>query len=250
MLYAMAGLSSPVQVVISPAERLPGWVGATNAVIAVSCSGSTPETLAIATEAARRGCHSPALAPREPTAPDRRTGPGPVRPGCARRARAVDAVVGIRPAAGDRRGDGRGRDRLRRLRAGGDPARGCRTSAARPANHSSTRANRWPWTLVGALPMVWGTSALSTVRGAQVRQPAAGGSAKYPAISGMLPEAAHGQVAAFDGPFAPRSSRLSAQESGPARTTGRPARLGPGLRGHRAVERLHRAAADPDRRLR
>ena len=31
----------------------------------------------------------------------------------------------------------------------------------------------------------------------------------------MLPEAAHGQVAAFDGPFAPRSSRLSAQEPGP-----------------------------------
>jgi glucose/mannose-6-phosphate isomerase len=34
--------------------------------------------------------------------------------------------------------------------------------------------------------------------------------AKYPAIAGVLPEAAHNQVAAFDGPFAPRSSRLSA----------------------------------------
>ena len=31
----------------------------------------------------------------------------------------------------------------------------------------------------------------------------------------VLPEAAHSQVAAFDGPFAPRSSRLSAQEPGP-----------------------------------
>src|SRR6201986_4036393 len=56
MLNAMAGLSSPVQVVVSPGERLPGWVGAADAVIAVSCSGSTPETLAIATEAGRRGC--------------------------------------------------------------------------------------------------------------------------------------------------------------------------------------------------
>src|SRR5580692_9323457 len=36
MLNAMAGLSSPVQVVVSQAERLPGWVGAA--------------------EAARRGC--------------------------------------------------------------------------------------------------------------------------------------------------------------------------------------------------
>ena len=56
MLNAMTGLNSPVQVVLSQAERLPGWVGAADTVIAVSCSGSTPETLAIAAEAARRGC--------------------------------------------------------------------------------------------------------------------------------------------------------------------------------------------------
>ena len=62
--------------------------------------------------------------------------------------------------------------------------------------------------LVGALPMVWGTSALSEVAArrfaSQLQE-----NAKYPAIAGMLPEAAHHQVAAFDGPFAPRSSRLS-----------------------------------------
>src|SRR2546422_804929 len=52
----MSELSSPVQVVSAQAERLPGWVGAADAVIAVSCSGTTPETLAIAAEAARRGC--------------------------------------------------------------------------------------------------------------------------------------------------------------------------------------------------
>ena len=56
MLTAMTGLSSPVQVVVSQAGRLPGWVGAADAVIAVSCSGTTPETLAVAAEAARRGC--------------------------------------------------------------------------------------------------------------------------------------------------------------------------------------------------
>ena len=63
--------------------------------------------------------------------------------------------------------------------------------------------------LVGALPMVWGTSVLSGVAAhrfaSQLNE-----NAKYPAIAGMLPEAAHNQVAAFDGPFAPRSSRLSA----------------------------------------
>ena len=63
--------------------------------------------------------------------------------------------------------------------------------------------------LVGALPMVWGTSVLSGVAArrfaSQLNE-----NAKYPAIAGVLPEAAHNQVAAFDGPFAPRSSRLSA----------------------------------------
>jgi glucose/mannose-6-phosphate isomerase len=70
--------------------------------------------------------------------------------------------------------------------------------------------------LVGALPMVWGTSVLSSVAArrfaSQLNE-----NAKYPAIVGVLPEAAHNQVAAFDGPFAPRSSRLSAssrQEQG------------------------------------
>ena len=61
--------------------------------------------------------------------------------------------------------------------------------------------------------MVWGTSPLSGVAArrfaSQLQE-----NAKYPAIYGMLPEAAHSQVAAFDGPFAPRSSRLSAQEPG------------------------------------
>ena len=63
--------------------------------------------------------------------------------------------------------------------------------------------------LVGAIPMVWGTSVLSGVAArrfaSQLNE-----NAKYPAIAGVLPEAAHNQVAAFDGPFAPRSSRLSA----------------------------------------
>ena len=70
--------------------------------------------------------------------------------------------------------------------------------------------------LVGTLPMVWGTSVLSGVAArrfaSQLNE-----NAKYPAIAGALPEAAHNQVAAFDGPFAPRSSRLSAphrQEQG------------------------------------
>ena len=56
MLHALVGRNSPVQVVASQGGRLPGWVGAADVVIAVSSSGTTAETLAIAAEAARRGC--------------------------------------------------------------------------------------------------------------------------------------------------------------------------------------------------
>ena len=68
--------------------------------------------------------------------------------------------------------------------------------------------------LVGVLPMVWGTSVLSGVAARRFASQL-GENAKYPAIAGVLPEAAHSQVAAFDGPFAPRSSRLSSPEPAP-----------------------------------
>jgi hypothetical protein len=40
MLDAIVGLGSPVQVLTLPGDPLPGWVGAADAVIAVSCSGA------------------------------------------------------------------------------------------------------------------------------------------------------------------------------------------------------------------
>jgi glucose/mannose-6-phosphate isomerase len=55
--------------------------------------------------------------------------------------------------------------------------------------------------LAGKLPMIWGTSPLAGVAAyrfsCQLNE-----NAKYPAIPGVLPEANHNQVVAFDGPFA------------------------------------------------
>jgi glucose/mannose-6-phosphate isomerase len=215
MLYAMAGLNSPVQVVISPAERLPGWVGATDAVIAVSCSGSTPETLAIATEAARRGCRlagvGAAGTPLHRIAEQARAPFVPVVPVGLARSMLWSVSVPLLVIAEGMGVAGIGSDvyelaatRLEEI------SRQCRPASESFVNPGKSLA----LDLVGALPMVWGTSALSAVAArrfaSQLQE-----NAKYPAISGMLPEAAHGQVAAFDGPFAPRSSRLSAQEPGP-----------------------------------
>jgi glucose/mannose-6-phosphate isomerase len=56
--------------------------------------------------------------------------------------------------------------------------------------------------LVGTLPVVWGTSVLSGVAARRFASQLSE-NAKYPAIAGLLPEAAHNQIVAFDGPFAP-----------------------------------------------
>jgi len=218
LLNAMAGLSSPVQVVVSPAGRLPGWVGAADAVIAVSCSGSTPETLAIATEAARRGCrlagvgaggsllHRIAEQARAPFVPV-------VPPEVAVLPRSMlwSAAVPLLVIA-ERMGVTRVGPDVYELAASRleEVSHQCRPASESFVNPGKSLA----LDLVGTLPMVWGTSALSGVAArrfaSQLQE-----NAKYPAICGVLPEAAHSQVAAFDGPFAPRSSRLSAQEPGP-----------------------------------
>ena len=214
MLNAMAGLSSPVQVVVSQAERLPGWVGAADAVVAVSCSGSTPETLAIATEAARRGCRLAGVgaegSPLHRIAEQARAPFVPVVPVGLPRSMLWAVAVPLLVIA----------DRISVARIGADVYELAASRLeeishqCRPASDSFVNPGKsLALDLVGELPMVWGTSALSGVAArrfaSQLQE-----NAKYPAIYGMLPEAAHSQVAAFDGPFAPRSSRLSAQEPG------------------------------------
>jgi len=234
MLNAMTGLASPVQVVTSPAGRLPGWVGAADVVLAVSCSGTSPETLAIATEAARRGCRLAAVgaegsplhriaeqarAPFVPVVPaglpQGGTGPPPpaARPAApfpaepARRAMLWAVAIPLLVMA----------ERLGVTRIGPDAyeltARRLEevSHQCRPASESFVNPGKsLALDLVGTLPMVWGTSVLSGVAARRFASQLSE-NAKYPAIAGVLPEAAHSQVAAFDGPFAPRSSRLSAQ---------------------------------------
>ena len=214
MLNAMAGLSSPVQVLVCQGERLPGWVGAADAVVAVSCSGSTPETLAIATEAARRGCRLAGIGAEGSSlhriAEQARAPFVPVAPAGLARSMLWAVAVPLLVIA-ERIGVARIGSDVYELAANRleEVSRQCRPASESFVNPGKSLA----LDLVGELPMVWGTSALSGVAArrfaSQLQE-----NAKYPAIYGMLPEAAHGQVAAFDGPFAPRSSRLSAQEPG------------------------------------
>jgi len=212
MLSAVAGLGSPVQVVASQAERLPGWVGAADAVIAVSASGSTAETLAVATEAARRGCrlagigakgsalHRIAEQARAPFIPAEAAGPpGSMLPRSMLWALAIPLLVIA--------------ERLGVARVGADVYEHAASRLeevshqCRPASESFVNPGKsLALDLVGTLPVVWGTSALS---GVAARRFAAqlSDNAKYPAIVGVLPEAAHNQIAALDGPFSPAAGR-------------------------------------------
>ena len=241
MLNAMTGLNSPVQVVLSQAERLPGWVGAADTVIAVSCSGSTPETLAIAAEAARRGCRLAGVgtegSPLHRIAEQARAPFVPVIPAGLPRGGTGPPPQAARPAGSSPPELALPRsmlwalaipllviaDRLGVTRIGPDVYELAASRLeevshqCRPASESFVNPGKsLALDLVGAMPMVWGTSVLSGVAArrfaSQLNE-----NAKYPAIAGVLPEAAHNQVAAFDGPFAPHSSRLSApsrQEQG------------------------------------
>ncbi len=210
MLNAMTGLSSPVQVVVSQAERLPGWVGAADAVIAVSCSGSTPETLTMAAEAARRGCRLAAVGTEGSAlhriAEQARAPFVPVAPAGLPRSMLWALAMPVLVIA----------DRLGVTRIGPDVYELAASRLeevshqCRPASESFVNPGKsLALDLVGTLPMVWGTSVLSGVAARRFASQLSE-NAKYPAIAGALPEAAHNQVAAFDGPFAPRSSRLSA----------------------------------------
>jgi glucose/mannose-6-phosphate isomerase len=214
LLNALTGLSSPVQVMISPAERLPGWVGAADAVIAVSCSGTTPETLAIAAEAARRGCRLAGIGAEgsmlHRIAEQARAPFVPVVPAGLPRSMLWSVAIPLLAIA----------ERLGVVRVGGDVyelAAGRLEEVShqcRPASESFVNPGKsLALDLVGALPMIWGTSVLSEVAArrfaSQLNE-----NAKYPAMAGVLPEVAHNQVAAFDGPFAPGSSRLSAPSAG------------------------------------
>jgi glucose/mannose-6-phosphate isomerase len=204
LLGAITGAGSPVQVVNSPAGRLPGWVGAADVVIAVSCSGTTAETLSVAAEAARRGCRLAGVgaegSPLHRIVEQARASFIRVVTAGLPRSTLWGLAIPLVVIA----------ERLGVTRVGADvyelAARRLEevSHQCRPASESFVNPGKsLALDLVGSLPMVWGTSPLSGVAArrlsCQLLQ-----NAKYPAIAGMLPEAAYTQVAAFDGPFAPR----------------------------------------------
>ncbi len=203
VLAAVCGPGSPVQVTTVHDYWLPGWVGAADLVIAVSCSGCTEETLAAAEEAVRRGCRLLGVggkgSPLAAIAEQARAAFIPVQPAGMPRSTlwglsvplmVVASRLGIVDMPGDAYESAASElERVSHL---------CRPDSESFVNPAKTLALE----LSGTLPVIWGTSALAgtaAVRFAcQLNE-----NAKYAAIAGTLPEANHNQVVMFDGAFAP-----------------------------------------------
>jgi glucose/mannose-6-phosphate isomerase len=204
ILAAVCGNGAPLPIMTLRSYQLPGWVGATDLVVAVSCSGSTEETLSVAQEAVRRGCSLFAVG-----------GAGSPLEAIARQASAVYVAV---PATGQPRanvwlltiplivaaaslGLVKSDDELyeRVAKSLEDVAHRCRPSSESFVNPGKTLAME----LAESVPMIWGSSPVAAVAGyrlaCQLNE-----NAKYPAVFGELPEANHNQVVAFDGPLAER----------------------------------------------
>ncbi|WP_242889362.1 SIS domain-containing protein [Actinomadura litoris] len=211
VLAAVCGIGCPVPMTTVRGYRLPGWVGAADLVIAVSCSGETEETLALAAEAARRGCRllfvgadgSPLADLAEQTralfVPVRSVG----QPRSTLWGLTVPLLLAARSLGLTDLPDAVLESTATLLE---DVAHRCRPASEPFVNP----AKRVALDLAGDVPLVWGSSALAGAAAhrltCQLNE-----NAKYPAVFGEIPEADHNQVMAFDGFFA---RTMSAPEPG------------------------------------
>jgi glucose/mannose-6-phosphate isomerase len=202
VLAAVAGLQSPVPIVVHRGFGLPAWVGPVDLVIAVSSSGTTAETLSSLEEAVRRGCRllvvGAAGSPLEDLGRRGRAVVVPVPQGRQPRA-SIWALSTPLVIAGDALGLLSAPAPVIERAAGllEDLADRCRVDA----DHLVNPAKRLALELSGSLPALWGTSPLSGVAAyrfaCQLNE-----NAHTPATWGALPEAGHNQVVGLDGAWA------------------------------------------------
>jgi hypothetical protein len=201
ILETVAGPRGPVPIMAHRSAGIPGWVGAADVVIAVSASGRSPEALAAAEAAARRGARLVAIG-----APDSEL------QALAERARAPFIAVPRRaPARASLWGltvpvlaaarclglvkvnEADFAETAARLDA---DAERCRPGAEAFVNPAKSLALG----LAGSIPIVWGSSPLSTVAARRFADTLAA-NARYPVMAGALGEAGRGRVGLLDGVF-------------------------------------------------
>jgi glucose/mannose-6-phosphate isomerase len=213
VLAAVCGARCPVPVVATHGYALPGWAGPMDLVVAVSCSGSTEETLAVLEEARRRGCRVLTVgAGGSPLAELSERARGlhvPIDP-AGRLPRAnIWALSTPLLVAADALG-------LAAVPSSAFAATADLLDAmaerSRPSSDSFVNpAKSLALELAGRTPMIWGSSDIAETAAyrfaCQLNE-----NAKLPAVYGGLPEANHNQVVAFDGPYGAGAWRSAASD--------------------------------------
>jgi glucose/mannose-6-phosphate isomerase len=203
LLAAVCGPGCPVQVITVRGYQLPGWVSVADLVVAVSGPAPAEETLAAATEAARRGSRLLAVGGSEsglPGVAEQARAPFiPVRAAGPARATLWGLAVPLIATAARLGLCDAGTDAFEAAAAVlEDVSQRCRPDLESFVNPGKELA----LDLAGTLPVLWGSSPLAAVAAhrfaSQLNE-----NARYPALHGALPEAARTQLAVFDGPFAP-----------------------------------------------
>lgn len=211
LLTALAGPGSPVPVMGVHSSTLPGWVSPLDLVVAVSMSGRAVGPLAVATEAARRGCRLLTVgAARSPLADVCVRARGvhvPTQPGLRSSRSGLWALSVPVLVAADALGLVPGDASV--LEATAD-ALDTVADAARPSSEAFVNpAKSLALDLAGNVPLVLGAGDFAGV--AALRAAAQlSRNARHPAVHGVLPDAAAEVVATFDGPFVRISDDLFA----------------------------------------
>jgi hypothetical protein len=199
LLETVAGLRCPVPVVGHRSAGIPGWVGAADAVIAVSASGRSPEALAAAEAAGRRGARLVAIGPpdselqalaeraRAPFVPVARRAPARA----SLWALTVPVLLAARTLGLVRIAEADFAETAARL---DDDAERCRPDADAFVNPAKSLA----LDLANSIPVVWGSSPLATVAARRVGDMLSA-NARYPVVAGSLGEAGRGRVGLIDG---------------------------------------------------
>ena len=199
LLETVAGPRCPVPVVGHRSAGIPGWVGAADAVIAVSASGRSPEALAAAEAAGRRGARLVAIGPpdselqalaeraRAPFVPVPRRAPARA----SLWALTVPVLLAARALGLVRIAEADFAETAARLDA---DAERCRPTAESFVNPAKALA----LDLANSIPIVWGSSPLATVAARRVGDMLSA-NARYPVVAGSLGEAGRGRVGLIDG---------------------------------------------------
>jgi hypothetical protein len=199
ILETVAGPRCPVPVVGHRSAGIPGWVGAADAVIAVSASGRSPEALAAAQAAARRGARLVAIGAPDSELQSIAEGARAPFVRVPRRAPAraslwsltIPVLLAARTLGLVRIAEADLAETAARLDADADR---CRPSAESFVNPAKALA----LDLANSIPIVWGSSPLATVAARRVGDMLSA-NARYPVVAGSLGEAGRGRVGLVDG---------------------------------------------------